>query len=174
MTPPPAGGGSGGHFLPPLILTAVVQGPKKRKSRTGDLRRVSRFLRDFALKFPGATEDFPWGDRVAKVKGKIFVSQGLDPVPGGGMTLTVKLPASHEAALDLPFTAPTGYGLGKAGWVTATFGPGTPPPVDIRQGWIVESYRAVAPKKLVADLDARQGVRGTARSPAKITRTTNS
>jgi len=27
--------------------------------------------------------------------------------------------------------------------------------VDILKGWIVESYRAVAPKKLVADLDAR-------------------
>jgi predicted DNA-binding protein (MmcQ/YjbR family) len=117
------------------------------------LRRVSRSLRDFALKLPGATEDFPWGDRVAKVKGKIFVSLGLDPVPGGGMTLTVKLPASHEAALDLPFTAPMGYGLGKAGWVTATFGPADQPPVEILKGWIVESYRAVAPKKLVAELD---------------------
>jgi predicted DNA-binding protein (MmcQ/YjbR family) len=147
---------------------------RKRTARSGGLRRVSKSLRDFALAFPGATEDFPWGDRVAKVKGRTFVSLGLDPVPGGGMTLTVKLPASHEAALDLPFTAPTGYGLGKAGWVTATFGPGNQPPVDILKGWIVESYRAVAPKKLVADLDARQGVRGTARSPAEITRTTNS
>jgi len=27
--------------------------------------------------------------------------------------------------------------------------------VDILKGWIVESYRAVAPKKLAADLDAR-------------------
>jgi predicted DNA-binding protein (MmcQ/YjbR family) len=133
----------------------VGRSPKKLKFRTGDLRRISRSLRDFALKFPGATEDFPWGDRVAKVKGKIFVSLGLDPVPGGDMTLTVKLPASHEAAFDLPFTAPTGYGLGKAGWVTATFGPDNQPPVDILKGWIVESYRAVAPKKLVADLDAR-------------------
>jgi predicted DNA-binding protein (MmcQ/YjbR family) len=129
--------------------------PGKRASRAGDLRRVSRSLRDFALAFPGATEDFPWGDRVAKVKGKIFVSLGLDPVPGGGMTLTVKLPVSHEAALDLPFTSPMGYGLGKAGWVTATFGPADQPPVDILKGWIVESYRAVAPKKLVANLDAR-------------------
>jgi predicted DNA-binding protein (MmcQ/YjbR family) len=139
----------------PLILTAVARGQKIRKSRTGDLRRVSRSLREFALAFPGATEDFPWGDRVAKVKGKIFVSLGLDPVPGSAMTLTLKLPVSHEAALDLPFTAPTGYGLGKAGWVTATFGPADRPPMDILKGWIVESYRAVAPKKLVADLDAR-------------------
>ena len=128
---------------------------KTRRVRPDVLRRVSRSLRDFALAFPAATEDFPWGDRVAKVKGKIFVSLGLEPVKGGGMTVTVKLPASHEAALDLPFTVPTGYGLGKAGWVTATFSADDQPPVDILKGWIAESYRAVAPKKLVAELDAR-------------------
>ena len=115
---------------------------------------MSVSLRRFALALPEATEDFPWGDRVAKVKGKIFVFLGLDPVPGSGMTLTVKLPASSEAALDLPFVKPTGYGLGKSGWVTATFGPSDHPPVDILKAWIVESYRAVAPKRLIAGLDA--------------------
>ena len=127
----------------------------RRAPGAGELRRLSASLRRFALAFPGATEDFPWGDRVAKVKGKIFVFLGLDPVPGSGMTLTVKLPLSHEAALDLPFVKPTGYGLGKSGWVTATFGPADHPPADILKAWIVESYRAVAPKKLVADLEAR-------------------
>ena len=115
---------------------------------------MSASLRKFALGLPEATEDFPWGDRVAKVKGKIFVSLGLDPVKGSGMTLTVKLPASSEAALDLPFVKPTGYGLGKSGWVTATFGPSDHPPADILKAWIVESYRAVAPKRLAAGLDA--------------------
>lgn len=124
-------------------------------SGAGELRRVSASLRKFALAFPGATEDFPWGDRVAKVKGKIFVFLGLDPVAGSGMTLTVKLPLSSEAALDLPFVKPTGYGLGKSGWVTATFGPTDHPPVDILKAWIIESYRTVAPKKLAAGLDAR-------------------
>ena len=127
----------------------------KRVSGAGELRRVSASLRKFALAFPGATEDFPWGDRVAKVKGKIFVFLGLDPVAGSGMTLTVKLPLSSEAALDLPFVKPTGYGLGKSGWVTATFGPTDHPPVDILKAWIIESYRTVAPKKLAAGLDAR-------------------
>ena len=127
---------------------------RKRASGAGELRRVSAALRKFALAFPGAREDFPWGDRVAKVKGKIFVFLGLDPVPGSGMTLTVKLPLSSEAALDLPFVKPTGYGLGKSGWVTATFGPTDHPPVDILKAWIVESYRAVAPKKLAAGLDS--------------------
>ena len=127
---------------------------KRRASGAGKLRRVSVSLRKFALALPEATEDFPWGDRVAKVKGKIFVSLGLDPVPWSNMTLTVKLPASSEAALDLPFVKPMGYGLGKSGWVTATFAGSDDPPVDILKAWIVESYRAVAPRKLGAALDA--------------------
>ena len=139
---------------PPPYTHGVAAPTKRRTSGAGKLRRVSVTLRKFALALPEATEDFPWGDRVAKVKGKIFVFLGLDPVAGSGMTLTVKLPVSGEAARDLPFVKPTGYGLGKSGWVTATFGPSDVPPVDILKDWIVESYRAVAPKKLGAGLDA--------------------
>ena len=119
----------------------------------GDFRSVSRELRAFAMGLPGATEDFPWGDRVAKVNGKVFVFLGLDPVPGGPIGLSLKLPASGQEALDLPFTKPTGYGLGKSGWVTSTFEPGEGVPLDILKTWILESYRAIAPKKLSAALE---------------------
>ena len=128
---------------------------KKRPSGGSHLRSAAAALREFALGFPGATEEFPWGERVAKVNGKVFVFLGVDPVPEGDMSLSVKLPDSREVALDLPFAKPTGYGLGKASWVTARFGPRDRPPIDVLKGWIVESYRAVAPKKLVAELDAR-------------------
>ena len=67
--------------------------------------------------------------------------------------MSVKLPVSCEEALELPFTKPTGYGLGKAGWVSASFGPEDAPPVGILKSWIAESYRAVAPKKLVEELE---------------------
>ena len=67
----------------------------------GDHRPVSKALRDFALALPEATEDFPWGERVAKVNKKVFVFLGVDPVPGGEMSLSVKLPESGEEALDL-------------------------------------------------------------------------
>lgn len=123
-------------------------------SRRDDLRRVARELRKYALSFPGAVEDFPWGERVAKVKGKVFVFLGSDPVPGGPMGLSVKLPESGQDALDLPFAKPTGYGLGKSGWVSASFEAKDEPPLEILKGWIEESYRAVAPKKLSAELES--------------------
>jgi predicted DNA-binding protein (MmcQ/YjbR family) len=128
--------------------------PSQASPRPNDLRRISRELRKYALSFPGATEDFPWGERVAKVKGKVFVFLGRDPVPGGPIGLSVKLPESGQDALDLPFAKPTGYGLGKSGWVSATFEASDEPPLEILKGWIRESYCAVAPKKLVADLES--------------------
>ena len=105
-------------------------------------------LRNFAMSYPEAHEDFPWGERVVKVKGKVFLFLGK----GKDLGLSVKLPSSGLIALDLPFTSPTAYGLGKSGWVTAQFGPKDKPPLDVLRAWIDESYRAVAPKKLVAAL----------------------
>lgn len=72
-----------------------------------------------------------------------------------GLHLSVKLPQSAPFALDRKFCQPTGYGLGASGWVTADFPPRAKPPVDLLQGWIEESYRAVAPKKLLAGAAAK-------------------
>lgn len=114
-------------------------------------RPEAALLRAFALGFPEAYEEFPWGERVAKVKGKVFVFLGMD---GDELGLSVKLPQSGILALGLPFASPTGYGLGKAGWVSVRFGKREKAPVDLLRSWIDESYRAVAPKKLVAALSA--------------------
>ncbi|MBS2033003.1 MAG: MmcQ/YjbR family DNA-binding protein [Deltaproteobacteria bacterium] len=104
-----------------------------------------------ALAFPGAHEAFPWGERVVKVKGKVFVFLGRDEGESWGMAL--KLPHSGQAALMLPFTEPTGYGLGKSGWVTCNFGKKEKAPLELLQKWLEESYRAVAPAKLLKALD---------------------
>ena len=45
-------------------------------------------VRRFALEFPEAHEDHPWGETVIKVRGKIFVFLGDDD---GGFRVTVKL-----------------------------------------------------------------------------------
>ena len=117
----------------------------------GPERPEAALLRDFALSFPEAYEDFPWGERVVKVKSKVFVFFGHDE---GDFGLSAKLPQSGMLALGLSFASPTGYGLGKAGWVTARFAKREKAPVDLLRSWIDESYRAVAPKKLVAAMSA--------------------
>jgi predicted DNA-binding protein (MmcQ/YjbR family) len=112
-------------------------------------RAIRRRLLDFATGFPGAYEDHPWGDDVVKVNKKIFVFLATDDMAEMGMT--VKLTDSHEQALSAPGAAPSGYGLGRAGWVTVPFRDATPPP-SVLEDWIEESYRLIAPKRLVAEL----------------------
>lgn len=122
-----------------------------------EMKRLVPFemaLREAGMGYPEVTEDFPWGHRTLKVKGKAFIFMGLGEE---GFSLSVKLPQSNGAALMLPFTEPTGYGLGKSGWVSARFGAKDTPPMDMLRLWLAESYRAVAPKKLVAQLDAGAG-----------------
>lgn len=125
------------------------------------LKRIDDELFAFAMSYPQAHEDHPWGERVVKVKAKVFVFFGR---PGDGLHMTVKLPDSGAIALALPFVAPTGYGLGKAGWVSATFGPRDRPPVDVLKRWIDESYRVVAPRSLVAALPTAGAARQRSRS----------
>lgn len=108
-------------------------------------------LAEFALSLPGAGEDFPWGERVVKVRGKVFVFLGSQ-ARGAERAITVKLVEAHGHALSIDGARPTGYGLGKAGWVTV---PVTGVGLGVLRDWVEESYRIVAPKRLVAELDAR-------------------
>ena len=108
-------------------------------------------LRRFGLAYPGAHTKSPWpGHLDLAVKDKTFAYLGLEGEP---FHISCKLPRSCDAALGLPFAKPTGYGLGKSGWVSAEFGEKDKVPVDLFKDWIDESYRAQAPKKLVAELD---------------------
>jgi predicted DNA-binding protein (MmcQ/YjbR family) len=113
-------------------------------------KRVHAALREFAFGFPGAWEDHPWGESVAKVDKKVFAFFGVE----GHLSVHLKLPESGDAALGIPGAKPTGYGLGKAGWVTIPLD-GELPPLGILREWIEESYRAVATKKRAKELDAR-------------------
>jgi len=122
--------------------------------------KAEKKLRAHGLAKPEAYEEFPWGDRALKVRKKMFAIMNCDAEHG--LTLTVKLGALSEEVLQLPFTSPTGYGLGKSGWVTARFAPGDQPPVGILCDWIDDSYALVAPKKLVALPAARRADRSPA------------
>jgi predicted DNA-binding protein (MmcQ/YjbR family) len=115
-------------------------------------RTTRKRLLEFALSLPGAWEDHPWDEDVAKVGKKVFAFFGLaENAEAYGMSL--KLDDSHEQALTVPGAAPTGYGLGRSGWVNVPFRD-TTPPLPVLKDWVEESFRRVAPKMLVAELDA--------------------
>jgi predicted DNA-binding protein (MmcQ/YjbR family) len=110
-------------------------------------------LRAFGLAYPGAHSKAPWPDHDdLAVNDKTFAYL---PAAGQPFSLSVKLPYTGEVALDLPYARPTGYGLGKSGWVSFTPSEEDMPSLGQLKDWIDESYRAQAPKKLVKALDAR-------------------
>jgi predicted DNA-binding protein (MmcQ/YjbR family) len=108
-------------------------------------------VRAFALSLPGAAEEFPWGERVVKVKGKVFVFLGHD-ADSGPPRMSVKLFESHGHALAIEGSEPTGYGLGRSGWMNVPL-QAEGVKLDLLCDWIEESYRIIAPKRLVDELD---------------------
>ncbi|HMR05599.1 MAG TPA: MmcQ/YjbR family DNA-binding protein [Polyangiaceae bacterium] len=123
-------------------------------------------LRKFGLALPGAHTKSPWpGHLDLAVNDKTFAYLSLEGEP---LSISCKLPHSQDAALMLSFTKPTGYGLGRSGWVTATFAAGKRPPLEMLQAWIFESYRAQAPKRLLKQLDPEPA--GVAKAPARSKR----
>lgn len=121
-----------------------------------DAKQAEAQLIAFAASFPQAWEDYPWDHTVMKVGKKVFVFFGGAAAAPGELSLTVKLPISYEMALTLPFMSPAGHGLWKGGWAALRQRDGDDIDLETIRGWIIQSYRAVAPKKLVKLYDAAQ------------------
>ena len=119
----------------------------------GKGEKVVEELRAWGLSLPGAHGKSPWPDHDdLAVKDKTFAYL---PPKGKPFTLSVKLPYTGFEALQLPFAQPTGYGLGKSGWVSFTPSEDDIPDIEQLKSWVEESYRAQAPRKLVKELDER-------------------
>jgi predicted DNA-binding protein (MmcQ/YjbR family) len=112
-------------------------------------------LRVHGLSLPKATEAHPWGHIALKVRGKAFVFLSGAEFHEGKLSVTVKLPQSGEIVKSaLANVTAAGYGLGKSGWVTALYAPKDAIDIPMLCAWIDQSYRAIAPKKLAAALQA--------------------
>jgi predicted DNA-binding protein (MmcQ/YjbR family) len=112
-------------------------------------------LRGFALGLPDTAPKSPWpGHQDVAVRDKTFVYLSLHEPR---VVFSVKLPVSGPQALGLPTARPTAYGLGKSGWVSIDLSgaPGEPPLATLKR-WVMESYRAQAPKRVVKALEAAQ------------------
>ncbi len=111
-------------------------------------------LRTICLSFPEATESEAWGDPTWRVRDKIFAMQKGN-YAGGRPSLWVK--STNDMQQELLATDRKRYFVppyvGHKGWVGIC--------MDGRIAWkrveelIDASYRAIAPKRLVAELDAR-------------------
>jgi len=98
------------------------------------------------LEYPGAWEDHPWDHDVYKVGKKIFC------FAGGSVTVKAT-PDEQSALIQLPNIEVAAY-IGRHGWVTVT------PKCEVEFELLIElldrSYRAVAPKAMVKELDTRR------------------
>ena len=98
-----------------------------------------------------------WGDEPTfRVRGKNFIF--TDPRAGGISVKLTKEEAAAVVATD-PRAEPTGYGLGRHGWVSVGIGnrAGAARWKQIEE-WVRTSYTLVAPKALAKIVQAEDGV----------------
>jgi predicted DNA-binding protein (MmcQ/YjbR family) len=134
-------------------------------------RAAKARLLKYALAKDDATLDHPWGENVAKVKGKVFVFFGMAEPDAqyADYVMGVKLTKALLYAKSLPFVEAMGYGLGKSGWVSVKKPKGALPTAMFEE-WIDESYANVAPKRKTTVSIAARTVRARAakrRAPAR-------
>ena len=111
-------------------------------------------IRAFALSLPGTQPKSPWpGHDDVAVNDKTFLYLGTDEEK---VSVGVKLRVSGAEVKRLFGAKPMAYGLGKSGWVSIAFEPGAAPPLDTVKRWVMESYRAQAPKRLLKALEEAQ------------------
>jgi predicted DNA-binding protein (MmcQ/YjbR family) len=115
---------------------------------------VLKQLKTFGLSLPGTSPKSPWpGHDDVAVNDKTFTYLSVN---GDGLSMSAKLPVTGAQALRLPNAKPTGYGLGKSGWVSFAFAAAADVPIEQCMRWMMESYRAQAPKRLVKQLEEEQ------------------
>lgn len=98
-----------------------------------------------------------WGDEPTfRVRGKTFIF--TDP---GARGLSVKLSKEEAAAVVAtdPLAEPTGYGLGRHGWVSVRIGRGGRSRWEQVEEWVRTSYTLVAPRRLARLVLAEDGAR---------------
>ena len=104
------------------------------------------------LKLPGAYEDWPWGSIHCKVDGKIFVGWGRDD--DGEMWIGIRTSLDKQAMLVAadPRFSIAKY-VGKYGGIDMKLG-AKPDWAEVEH-FIAESYRLIAPKKRLVELDGK-------------------
>jgi len=111
---------------------------------------VSDKIRDHAMTFPETVEGSSCVNRAFKAGGKNFAFLGEKD---GECSLRLKLESSIPDLEERSSADSDRWQVGKGGWVLLKFPPGDAPKIAELRGWITESFRLLAPRKVVAQLD---------------------
>ncbi|MCA8990733.1 MAG: MmcQ/YjbR family DNA-binding protein [Planctomycetaceae bacterium] len=103
-------------------------------------------IRKLALKYPEVEEGASCVNRAFKARKKAFVFMGMNE---STYNVRLKLGDSLEEAEQLAEESPENYSVGAHGWTLLTFPHKQNPPKGLMKRWIDESFRLLAPKKLV-------------------------
>lgn len=124
--------------------------------KTSQVKATPARLRKVALSLPDAIEATSCNKAAFKAGSKnfLFLGEGTGPEAGSFTTMLKLTEADSLAeATKLSKSQPDNFSLGKNGWLSSNFQKGEGPPAKLFEAWIEESYRALAPKKLAAQLD---------------------
>lgn len=110
---------------------------------------VSEEVRAIAMRLPDATEGSSCVNRAFSAGGKNFAFLGEQE---NGCGLRLKLRESVPEIESLAERHPDRFEVGAHGWAMLRFGPDDHPPTAELERWVTESFRLLAPKRLVAEL----------------------
>ena len=117
----------------------------------------TRALRGRALQFPGVAEGDSCVKRAFKARTKGFLYLGET---GDTYNVMLKVGDSLDAVKRFCAERPDDRSVGETNWVTLHFGGDEAPP-EALDDWIEESYRLLAPKKLVNELESEVELRSS-------------
>ena len=127
------------------------------KPRSAASKRLVAKLDKICMALPDATEQISWGAPTWRVRGKIFAQ--LDDHHHGSGHVSVWIPAPAGAQEALVEAEPERFFrppyVGHKGWLGVRLD--VDPDWDEIAGILNEAYRKVAPKRLIALLDASTG-----------------
>ena len=132
---------------------------KRAKTKETPHQRAEAALTAYALSLPEVTIDRGWGTTryiMVRKRGFLVFGDGKNE-PADALTIIVKLPVSFEMVQDLWFVRESKGWFRQHNWVVAHFDADDDitAELDTLKAWILQSYRARAPKTLLKQLDAQ-------------------